>query len=42
MGKLIPFNNYGLIATPILKVNKGGQNCLPPPAGGGGKCKRGL
>jgi hypothetical protein len=30
---LIQINNFGLIATPISKVNQGGKNCLTPPAG---------
>jgi hypothetical protein len=26
-------NTYGIIATPMSKVNQGGKNCLPPPVG---------
>ena len=32
-GDLILINRYGLIATPTVKDNQGGGNCLPPPAG---------
>jgi hypothetical protein len=30
---LVEVNNFGLIATPMSKVNQGGKNCLLPPAG---------
>jgi hypothetical protein len=32
-GDLIVYTTYGFIATPTGKINMGGGNCLPPPAG---------